>query len=245
MRINKEFQDGDSCTVTLKDRFKEQDEDEKLWYDRAFGHLRNIMRIKLIFRPPTSQIEPGVFNFFAQITYEMFPEMADEFDPEAFQTSELIQMEEDLDDPDLPEYFIELERPYGAYSVKMLYREVEPQPNGDPHEFKPFMDTLFEHFKNRCEPEPISAAQQKELDEQEERDNKEKEREARLAQKELEQRKAKQKVEAQMQLLKQEQNSAKLKVYFSAMDLFFHKVSRGQLAAAEAPWVERHAMASS
>ena len=28
-----------------------------------------------------------------------------------------------------------------------------------------------------------------------------------------------------MQLLKQEQNSAKLKVYFSAMDLYFHKVS--------------------
>jgi len=26
-----------------------------------------------------------------------------------------------------------------------------------------------------------------------------------------------------MQLLKQEQNSAKLKVYFSAMDLYFHK----------------------
>lgn len=61
------------------------------------------------------------------------------------------------------------------------------------------------------------------MDDQEEKDNKEKEREARQAQKELEQRKARQKAEAQMQLLKQEQNSAKLKVYFSAMDLYFHK----------------------
>lgn len=61
------------------------------------------------------------------------------------------------------------------------------------------------------------------MDDQEEKDNKEKERQARKAQKELESKKARQKAEAQMQLLKQEQNSAKLKVYFSAMDLYFHK----------------------
>lgn len=39
----------------------------------------------------------------------------------------------------------------------------------------------------------------------------------------METRKAKQKAEAQTQLLKQEKNSAHLKVYFSAMDLYFHK----------------------
>ena len=76
---------------------------------------------------------------------------------------------------------------------------------------------------DHCTPEPISKEKQRELDDKEEKDNKEKEREARQAQKELEQRKARQKAEAQMQLLKQEQNSAKLKVYFSAMDLYFHK----------------------
>ena len=47
-------------------------------------------------------------------------------------------MEEDIEDTDLPEYYIELERPYGSYNVKMLYREIEPQPNGEPHELKPF-----------------------------------------------------------------------------------------------------------
>ena len=63
------------------------------------------------------------------------------------------------------------------------------------------------------------------MDEEEEKQNKKKEQDARLAQKELESKKAQQKVEAQMQLLKQEQNSAKLKVYFSVMNLYFHKVS--------------------
>ena len=39
----------------------------------------------------------------------------------------------------------------------------------------------------------------------------------------MEKRKAEQKIQAQMQLLKQEQNSAKLKNYFSVMHLYFHK----------------------
>ena len=88
---------------------------------------------------------------------------------------------------------------------------------------QPLDDKFLPYFRDDCEPEPISRDKQRALDEQEEKENKEKEREARQAQKELEQRKARQKAEAQMQLLKQEQNSAKLKVYFSAMDLYFHK----------------------
>ena len=42
--------------MTLKDRQVEQDEEEKLWYDRAFGELRNIMRIKFLFNPPAGVI---------------------------------------------------------------------------------------------------------------------------------------------------------------------------------------------
>ena len=85
------------------------------------------------------------------------------------------------------------------------------------------IDEVIPYLRDHCTPEPISEKDQKELDDQEEKDNKEKERQARKAQKELESKKARQKAEAQMQLLKQEQNSAKLKVYFSAMDLYFHK----------------------
>jgi len=64
---------------------------------------------------------------------------------------------------------------------------------------------------------------------EEEEDNKRKEHEARLAQKKLEEEKAKIRVDKQQQILKQEQNSAKLKVYFRAMNLSFHKVSFPQL----------------
>ena len=81
-------------------------------------------------------------------------------------------------------------------------------------------------FRNICEPKPISRAQQAEIDEREEKENKERESEARLAQKKLEEEKARLRIEQQQQILKQEQNSARLKIYFRAMNLSFHKVSQ-------------------
>lgn len=74
-RIKNEFEDGESCTVTLKDRFKPQDEESKDWYDRAFGAKRNIMRIELSLTPPPADIEPGKYRFFIKLNYAMFPEM--------------------------------------------------------------------------------------------------------------------------------------------------------------------------
>ena len=58
----------------------------------------------------------------------MFPEMAEEFSDPKFQypSSQLFQLQEDLDDPDLPEYELELERPYGSYKIMGFYREKEP-----------------------------------------------------------------------------------------------------------------------
>jgi len=54
--------------VTLKDRFKAQDDDEKLWYDRAFGALRNIMKIKVIWRPPDTKItNPSQFEYYINL----------------------------------------------------------------------------------------------------------------------------------------------------------------------------------
>ena len=77
--MNKSFKDGEECIVTLKDRFKKQTEEEKLWYDRAFGALRNLMKIELSFTPPTSQVPAGKYLFFAQIDYTIFPELVDDF----------------------------------------------------------------------------------------------------------------------------------------------------------------------
>ena len=125
VRVNEEFKDGEECTVTLKDRFKEQDEDEKLWYDRAFGPLRNIMKIKLLFRPPVEKVKPNMWHFFAKVNYTMFPEMGEEFDVNHYPTSDLYLLEVDNEDPELPEYYLELDRPYGTYSVQIFFREIE------------------------------------------------------------------------------------------------------------------------
>jgi len=97
VRIVDAFDDGDVCTVTLKDRFKEQDKAEKLWYDRAFGPLRNIMKVELSFTPPPHDVPGGKFKFFAKVNYQMFPEMLEEFkqeDPEIMKYStQFIEME--------------------------------------------------------------------------------------------------------------------------------------------------------
>ena len=112
--------------MRLKDRNKTQDEDEKLWYERAFGPLRNMMKITLTFRPPPDKVQPGKLLFFAKVNYQMFPEMKMEFKEENYPQSHLYQIEEDNDDPDFPEYHLTLDVPYGSWSASVFYREVEP-----------------------------------------------------------------------------------------------------------------------
>ena len=105
-----------------------------------------------------------------------------------------------------------------------MFRNKDAQEGDDQYDLTQLTeDWVKEFFSDSVEPEPVSVDKQKQLDDEEEKQNKEKEREARNAQKELEKRKAEQKIQAQMQLLKQEQNSAKLKNYFGVMHLFFHK----------------------
>ena len=66
--------------MTLKDRFKTQTDTEKIWYDRAFGPLRNIMKVALSFTPTPDIVQPGKFQLFAKLNYSMFPEMKEEFE---------------------------------------------------------------------------------------------------------------------------------------------------------------------
>lgn len=65
--------------MTLKDRFRQQDEDERIWYDRAFGPSRNMMNIRVVFRPPVDKVKKNMFEFFIKFGYSMFPEMQEEF----------------------------------------------------------------------------------------------------------------------------------------------------------------------
>ena len=211
--------------MTLKDRQIEQTEDEELWYDRAFGPLRNIMRVKFHFNPPPDAIGTGSkYEFQVKFKYTMFSELVEEFGTELYPAEQMVVLDEELDENDNLEWIIEKDIPYGEYTTKLLYKKLGTAEGEEGHELKELPEGLDEKwFKASNEPSPISEADQKKFDEEEEKQNKQKEQNARLAQKELESKKAQQKVEAQMQLLKQEQNSAKLKVYFSVMNLYFHK----------------------
>jgi hypothetical protein len=50
-RINQCFQDGDSVTVMLKNRIRDQTEEEAEWYEKAFGKKRNMMRVSFLYKP--------------------------------------------------------------------------------------------------------------------------------------------------------------------------------------------------
>ena len=147
LRIHQEFKDGDSCTVTLKDRFKPQTDDDKLWYERAFGSLRNIMKFDLTFTPPSDQVTPGKFKFFAQVHYNIFPEMMDEFGESAYSPNEMIPLEVEKIDDTHHEYFLELERPYGECSANIWYVDIEQQEQSEtPIEPTALNESLFDYF---------------------------------------------------------------------------------------------------
>lgn len=158
----------------------------------------------------------------------MFPEMEEEgFSVDDYPQSETIQLEQNYDnyESNVPEYIAEIDRPWGTYKVNLLFRKAEAEEDEEGFD----LTEVDQKFVTGClfptvEPEPISVQKQKELDEEEEKHQKEKEREAKNYQKELEKKKAEEKIKAQMQLLKQEQNSTKLKIYFGVMHLYFHKV---------------------
>lgn len=114
--------------MTLKDRQVEQDEEEKLWYDRAFGELRNIMRIKFLFNPPAGAISTdnkSKYVFRVRLTYNIFPELADEFSSERYPQESYIELEDDLDENDNQEWSFEDDWPYGDYKCELEFKNPE------------------------------------------------------------------------------------------------------------------------
>lgn len=78
-RINQAFKDGDRILVTLKDRKRPQTEEERDWYEKAFGEKRNIMKYSIVYKPFNAKAKKNEFEIFAKIQYQMFPEMQEEF----------------------------------------------------------------------------------------------------------------------------------------------------------------------
>ena len=142
-----------------------------------------------------------------------------------FESLMTIELKEDIGDTDLPDYSARLELPYGTYDAQLHYRLASAVEGEEAWALKPADTKCLPYFTAVCDPKPISREQQQELDDKEEKENKDRENEARIAQKKLEDEKTKIRQETQQKILKQEQNSAKLKAYFRAMNLSFHKES--------------------
>mgnify|MGYP001570311244 CR=1 FL=1 len=67
-------------TIHLKEKGKKESNDEKEWYEKAFGRKRNVMKYTLWYRSNNEFVKKGKFDFFAKIKYSMFPELYLEFD---------------------------------------------------------------------------------------------------------------------------------------------------------------------
>jgi hypothetical protein len=214
--------------VLLKNRAVAQTEDMLLWYSRAFGPLRNMMNISVDFS--FDKVKDGVkthAKFFCELTYTMFPEVQEEYPELHFEQKELIELRPNQDDDPAGKvrtFYLELQRPYGDY--KAVGKMMAADEDGDGGSAENIIDLppqLKQYFKHMCEPKPISAAEQERRDNEEEEENKKKEQQARNKQKQLDDKKAEMRIEKQAAILKQEQNSAQLKVYFRAMNLQLHK----------------------
>ena len=68
--------------IKLKNRSKPQNEEEKEWYERAFGKKQNMMNVTIKFLPQIKEnLKKGKCDIFAVIKYKMFPELEGEFNP--------------------------------------------------------------------------------------------------------------------------------------------------------------------
>jgi hypothetical protein len=114
--------------VLLKDRSappvnRELEDDMKLWYNRAFGPLRNIMTMRFRFSPGSSVKMQA--RYFVELSYEPFPEMEEEFPAGTkFAKIEIFEMFEqaDEDDPNRKTWQLVLDRPYGDYKAICKYK---------------------------------------------------------------------------------------------------------------------------
>jgi len=85
LRIKDKLNDGEIVLVRLKNRKVEQSEEEKEWYDRAFGPKQNMMNIKFVYNPPNENIfKKGKVDLYMSLKYKMFDEMEKEFKKEDF-----------------------------------------------------------------------------------------------------------------------------------------------------------------
>ena len=164
-RIKEEFDDGEECLVTLKDRSVEPTDDELEWYEMAFGEKRNIMKIKMRYIPGATlnqerqALNAKKYDFWVNFKYEMFPEMEEEgFDKTKYVGRQILLEEEYADEGDGIEYVAEFDYPYGTYTTELCYSNA----NEEDAELKPLKfeeNAELGYFRASHTPVPVSEQQ--------------------------------------------------------------------------------------
>jgi hypothetical protein len=217
--INKAFQDGEKCEVTLKDRSREQTGLEKRWYSQAFGKERNIRKISISLFPKLEVLKTNKsVTLYIKVTNAIFPELLEEFKEEEPVQEFEIEMETHPYHDGTNYFMADFELPYGDDTLEYFYTI-----GGE--EEKKFVaeKDIGTATIHKSPSDIVSAAKQKELDEKEEEEIKKREKEQKNAHKLAMEKKKEEALERQQQMLLQEQNSLKLDIYWKAMDLNFLK----------------------
>lgn len=199
MRIAQAFTDDDKeakgdkihiAHINLKNRQYKQSEEEKDWYDKAFGSRQNMMQFRYYFRPDDKQ-RKGKLDYYFDFQYKMFPELEGEFNRSDWVSKKFKMEEKELANGE--EMFeIEFEYPYGTFSfeIKHCVKGKEESEIVDDDLIK-ITEKQEEYMVGSVEPDnPISMEELRKIHAEEEEENKQREQEARLAQKRLEEEKA-------------------------------------------------------
>lgn len=153
------------------------------------------MRLQMVLQIPEGTKFTSKLLFFAELNYQMFPEMEKEFREANYPNPLIIELKED--EYGTPNYYdASIELPFGTVEAKLKYREEGAEDEKLQEPLKHIADV----FKTNLEPVPISMAQQAERDKLEEEENKKKEQEARAAQEKLEAEKARLRQEQMLQI---------------------------------------------
>lgn len=121
-RINEIFEDGDKCYLYLKDRHrKNTNEMFDDWYEQAYGAKRNTMKFTMKLDVPENVKFTATLLYFAEVTYQMFPEHIKEFAHSNFDPVMEVALEED--EYAQNSYYKEMDLPFGTVSAVLKYRE--------------------------------------------------------------------------------------------------------------------------
>lgn len=121
-RICDVLQDGVQVEVLLKDLKRKQTEEEKEWYDYAFGKYRNMMEVVASYIPSD---DDGSKKYFLRMDYHIFKEMYDEqfgeFDPEDYPETKDYEMTEYEDYDGGLFWKVSVMLPYGQIDSKKIF----------------------------------------------------------------------------------------------------------------------------